>query len=445
MRPLFNKFNIFYSPDDDGGSSATKPLGNAPSGNDIDDVINYFGEDTDDDKIDLNKPIVKKTKEVKADESTDDDEVEDTIDDTDDDTDDDSDEDDIDDELEELARDDEEPTEEQLDLVTPVRRKEILKKYPELFKDFPYLEKAYYREQQYTELLPTIDDAKAAVEKSQTLDRFEGDLVKGNVETIFTAIKKEQPNSFAKIVDDLLPAINRVDPQAFNHILANTMKHTIASMAIEAKRSNSDALRQAAQVLNQFIFGSSDYKPPTRLSQDDKPDDKADALTQREQEFTARQFETARGDLTTKVNNTLRNTIEGNIDPRSSMTEYVKKNAVREVSETLQKLIKQDQRFTTITDKLWEKAFVKNFSQESLDTIRSAYLSKARTLLPSVIKKARIEALKGMGKRVREASDSNDKTNDKDTSKPRSTDRSGKSKDLKVPAGMSSYEFLSQD
>jgi len=326
-----------------------------------------------------------------------------------------------------------------------VRRKEILKKYPELFKDFPYLEKAYYREQQYTELLPTIDDAKAAVEKSQTLDRFEGDLVKGNVETIFTAIKKEQPNSFAKIVDDLLPAINRVDPQAFNHILANTMKHTIASMAIEAKRSNSDALRQAAQVLNQFIFGSSDYKPPTRLSQDDKPDDKADALTQREQEFTARQFETARGDLTTKVNNTLRNTIEGNIDPRSSMTEYVKKNAVREVSETLQKLIKQDQRFTTITDKLWEKAFVKNFSQESLDTIRSAYLSKARTLLPSVIKKARIEALKGMGKRVREASDSNDKTNDKDTSKPRSTDRSGKSKDLKVPAGMSSYEFLSQD
>lgn len=446
MRLTFNNFKILYdAPESSGGGGA--PLGGDRSSGDIDDVIDFFGNDEELDKIDLNEPTdgakPSKTKgKVKAEE--DDAQPDEELDDEEDDIKED-DEEDIDDELEEDLKDDEEPDAEKLELVTPVRRKEILKKYPELFKDFPYLEKAYYREQQYTELLPTLDDAKTAVNKSQTLDRFEADLVKGNVETIFKAVKGEAPNSFAKIIDDLLPAIRRVDPEAFNHILSNTMKHTVASMAIEAKRSNNDQLRQAAAILNQFIFGTSDYKAPTRMSKDEKPDDKQTELERREQEFNKRQFETAKDGLNTKVNNTLRNTIEGNIDPRESMTPYVRKNAVREVSEQLQTLLRGDSRFTTIVDKLWEKAFQKNFSQESLDAIRSAYLSKARTLLPSVIKKARIEALKGMGKRPRtDRTNDNEReeTNTKREGRSRPSDRSDKNK---VPTGMSTLDFLNTD
>src|SRR5215831_19879700 len=55
------------------------------------------------------------------------------------------------DELAELEEELTGPKEENLELVTPVRRGEILAKYPNVFKDFPYLEKAYYREQQFTE------------------------------------------------------------------------------------------------------------------------------------------------------------------------------------------------------------------------------------------------------------------------------------------------------
>src|SRR5256885_489210 len=84
-----------------------------------------------------------------------------------------------DDEEEEV---DEEP--EELNLVTPVRRKEILAKYPNVFKDFPYLEQAYYREQKYTEIFPTIDDASEALDKAGTLDRFETDLMQGDFHKI---------------------------------------------------------------------------------------------------------------------------------------------------------------------------------------------------------------------------------------------------------------------
>ena len=424
------------------GGDTSKPLGGGPGGEDKDDVIKILGEDEpDDDDKPLDLTPKKKGKEKDGEETPDED-----IDDEDVDSDgEEPDEDE--DELEDLIKETEEPTEEQLELMTPVRRKEILKKYPNLFKEFPYLEKAYYREQQFTEVFPTINDAKEARESKETLDRFGQELMSGNVETILRTVKEENGNSFAKIVDDLLPTLAKVDEGAYHHLLGNTIKHTIVAMVAEAKRqNNNETLLSAAQILNQFVFGNSEFSPPSRLSKEEKADDKTPELDRREQEFTRRQFETTRTDLNTRVNNSLKATIEQHIDPRSSMTEYVKKQAVREASETLNKLFVQDKRFTEIADRLWKDAFKNNFSKESVDRIRSAYLSKARTLLPSVIKKARNEALRGMGKRVKDEEDTTptrnrSASNDKPQSKPRGKITNARD----IPREMKTLDFLMQD
>jgi hypothetical protein len=221
-------------------------------------------------------------------------------------------------------------------------------------------------------------------------------------------------------------------------------------MVGEGRKSNNETLQQAAQILNQFVFGSSDFVAPTNLSREEKPDEANPELTQLKAERSQRvrqQFNDTREDLNTRVNNSLKATIEANIDPKGSMGDYVKKNASRDAMESIEKLIDSDKRFKTIVDRLWERSFNQNFSKASVEQIRSAYLSKAKTLLDSVIKKSRNDALKGIGKRVKE--DTSDKTpkkgqrtSDKDES-PRSSKSSGKSSD--VPSGMSSLEFLMQD
>ena len=361
-----------------------------------------------------------------------------------------------DDELAEIEAELEEPDDEKLELVTPVRRRDILKKYPQLFKDFPYLEKAYYREQQFTEVFPTINDAKAAHEKSEVLDKFENDVMGGNIETILKSVKETNPGSFHKIVDNYLTTLSKIDEPAYMHVLSNVTKHTIVTMVNEARRLGVGegqpglALQQAAHLLNQFVFGTSDFKPPTRLSREDNPDDNSreKKLSEREQTFVRQQFEGARNELNTRVNNTLRNTIDANIDPKGSMTDYVKRNASRDTLDTLENLINQDSRFKVLVDKLWEKAFESNFSRESLDRIRSAYTSKAKTLLPSVIKKARIEALKGMGKRVNDSEEEiiSSKKGPVTPGRPRSQNSSGKvTKASEIPTGMSTLEFLNSE
>lgn len=329
----------------------------------------------------------------------------------------------------ELEQELEEPTEEQLELVTPVRRADILQKYPKLFKDFPYLEKAYYREQQFTELLPTIEDAKTAVEKSNVLDKFEADLIKGNTETVLKSVKAADENSWNKIVDDYLPALSRIDTQAYHHVIGNVIKHTIISMVNEAKTSENETLQAAAHILNQFVFGTSDFKAPTRLSSNDKPEKTEDnKISERERQFTQKQFESSRDDLNSRVNSVLKSTIDANIDPKESMSPYVKKNASREAMESLTDAINKDSRFKVLLDKLWENAFKNDFRKDSVDRIKSAYLSKAKTLLPAVIKRSRNEALKGIGKRVKEEDDdSNDESTTEKSVKRQSTSHSSNS------------------
>lgn len=437
-------------PPSGGGASGTglaTPSG--PAGQGKEDIIEFLGDGSDEETLDLTPQVGKgKGKEKGKEEGQEEDETPPAEDESDSEGDEESEE--ID-ELAELEAELQEPSEEQLELVTPVRRRDILKKYPNIFKDFPYLEKAYYREQQFTELLPTIDDAKQAVEAKQVLDNFERDLMSGKTETVLAAVKAQDPNAFNKIVDDYMMSLKSVDEGAYFHVLGNLTKHTIFTMVQEARRTNNEQLQSAAHILNQFIFGTSDWQPPTNLSKQERPEDRQRNNQQNERElaYTRQQFENTRGDLNSKVNNTLRNTIAAHIDPRQSMTDYVRGNASRDALETLETLINRDTRFKALVDKLWDNAYKNQFSRDAVDKIKSAYLSKAKTLLPSVIKKARNEALRGMGKRV--SADATDESTPRKgpipAGRPRSqTPNAGKIKEAKdIPRGMRTIDFLNAD
>jgi len=446
-------FSFLYSPPDSptGGTPPPPSMGK-------EDIIDFLSSDDESEVIDLkdSKKDKKENKDDKQDKSDkskkSDKETEDSDSDSDSDSDEDSDE---DDELKELEDDleDDEIDEEKLELVTPVRRREILKKYPELFKDFPYLEKAYYREQQYTELLPTIDDAKKAVEAIQTLNNFEKDVLEGNTKTILASVKSENPKSFNKIVDNYLKTIAEVDMNAYNHIITNVIKSAVINMANLGKKKNNEELTKAAQLLNEMAFGSDEITAPTNYSKDTTSDDeehskKESDLSRREEAFLKNKLSEAVEDLNTRVNNSYKSTIEAHIDPKDSMTEYVRKTAVKEAMASLETAINKDTRFKSLVDKLWKKAIEDNMNRDSVNRVRSAFLAKAKTLLPAVIKQARNEALKGMGKRVTNE-DKEDRSDDRERKsekrESRTPDKSATKYDKNDLKGKTTLEFLMED
>jgi hypothetical protein len=420
------QFNKFFSPTDSGGSGG--------SDDKSEETFELLNVEEEPEVLDIGKE--KKADEAETEEPEDETEGE---------------EEEVD-ELKEIEEELEGPKEEDLELMTPVRRREILTKYPKLFKDFPYLEKAYYREQQFTEVFPTINDAKSSAEKSRILDTVEQQVLNGDITTVLRAAKDENNDSFNKIADNYLPALRAVDQQAYYHVLGNVIKDTIITMVRESRALGEQGapLQAAANILNQFVFGSQNFSPPVPLSRQSDPREqhREQQYQEQERQRAYSTFESVKDDLQTRADNVLMATIDGNIDPRGSMTDYVKSHAVKEAYDKLDDLLSKDRHFRGLLDRLWEKSFERGFDKESQDKIKSAYLSKAKTLLPSVIKKVRNDALKGLGRRADSEEQEDQETPKKSptTSGRPQAPLSGKiRKASDIPKGMSTLDVLMKD
>ena len=344
---------------------------------------------------------------------------------------------------EELELEEEEPVIDETD-VRDVPRKEILAKYPTLFKEFPQLETAYYREKKYAEIFPTIDDAKEAVEKVENYDNFEQSLLGGNLDGVLNSLKTSNPKSFARAVDNYLPSLQKADQGAYYHVIGGILKNTIATLVREGTTTENDNLKAAAVVLNQFLFGSSEFKAPTTFS-GEKPggDPEQEKVNNERSALVQEKFESSLEDLSTVSDNIIKSTISQHIDPKGAMTDYVKRTAIKDAIEDVKDAINGDARFKSVLDKLWEKAFEKNFSKETKDNIKKAYLNKAKTLLPQIISRRRNEALKGLGKRVNEEREEPQKKGPVPVGRASAGD-SSRNKEA-VPKGMSTLDFLNSE
>jgi hypothetical protein len=411
--------------------------------------IKLIEPDDDTDKLDLDEDDDKDSKKDKKDKKdkvkatrrgdSDDDDV--------DEDDEDDKEGDEDDEDEDLDIDDED----EIEIDAPPRKKDVTAKYPKFFKEYPWFEKMMYRDRQYTELFGSFDDAKESHRHAQILTELEGELGNGNTERLLNDVKTHNKKAFDKLVDNYLPTLAKVDKEAYLEVTGNIAKSIIRELHLEGKNNDDEELQKAAFILNKFVFGTTTYTAPKPRVIEDK-DNKDDEVAREREELVKERYETSRDDLQVRVDNTLRSTIENYIDSKGEMTAYVKKNAVKDALTNLHTAIGNDTGFRRTLDKLWQGSFSDKFSRGSLDRIKSAYLGRAKAILPVIIRKARAEALKDL----RPSSRKQDEDEQEDNTSPRRERRerrepitSGRPRQsggkMKMEKGESVLDFLSRD
>lgn len=457
MHKLFKLFRNhdfvnYYFPDED----TTTEGKNYNNESEILKTLNEADDETnEDDTIDLadKKPVKK---EENKEEDTEDDKKDDEEDE------DDKDDEDEDSELKDLLdelNDDEDPDEDDLDILPSISRKEILAKYPKFFKDFPQVEKAYYAERKYREIFPSINDAKSAQDASKSLEDFETKILSGDIGSVLSVVKREKPEEFKIIVDNYLGNLAKVDTEAYYHVITGISKDLIFRMAKTAQEENSEELQDAALVLNKFLFGSntwSPHKPLVNGKKDNGESEEAKKIRVERTELDKAKLDGAVSKVTESSEKLIKKTIEKNIDPKNVMSDYVRRQAVRDAYETADKLMKRDSRFKTILDRAWTKAREKNYDSDSLDVINKMIKSRAATVLPTVIKTARNEALKGLGIRTRSIGNNKNTDNDDDKDEGRSSQNRRPLKERNnntrqtdnskgIPRGMSIEKYIMSD
>lgn len=437
--------SFLFAPEDTGGGGPVDDLS-------VQDLLNSFAEDDksedDNETLDLTKPK-SPSKEKEEDKEKEKDEEDESSGDEEE-----KDEETLEDELEDELK---EPDDEELDelneeTIAPPTRKAILKEFPELFKKFPQLEKSFYREQKYTEIYPSIKDAEMASEKAKTWDKLESELSEGNVSDILKAVADGDKNGFYKIVDNVLPAIREIDPAAAEHIYAGVIKEVITLMVDASGQAGNEGLKTAAALVHQFIFGPKRWEPHQPLARDVQKDPRIDEISKKEREFLEKQYKTASSEVATRVDNTIKGTIEKYIDPKNTMTDYVKGKAIDDVFAEVKNVIKGDKRFQSILNRLWERAAKNDFDDASKNAIRSALMSKAKQLLPTAIQKGRKVAL-GAGRvtKINKGADDQEPVKPGPNAKPGKTTApttSGKNyreAAKSIPKNVSTRDFLMSD
>lgn len=328
------------------------------------------------------------------------------------------------------------------EVLIPVARKEILKKYPNLFKEFPQLDKSYYKAKEYDNLVGTVADARELVERNNEYKKVETAVNDGNIAPVLKNLAEGNGAAFNKLVDDYLPQLHAVNPSAYYHVVGGIIKKTIVNMVNSAKTDGNDDLREAAVILNKFIFRNNEFVPETPFgpgrSNENNPE--VDKLRREKLEGLKEKFENASENLSKSTGTVIRNTITAHIDPRNVMTDYVKRTAIRDTLENVEKTLNADTSFVRTMRRLWEKAEQEQFSKSSIDKIHQTYIAKAKTVLPDSIKKSRNEALKGLGKRV-----VNNDTNQR-RMPVGGGNTSRETKEEKTPTkGMKTVDFFMQD
>jgi hypothetical protein len=324
-------------------------------------------------------------------------------------------------------------------ITAPPRRKEISKKYPEFFKEFPWFEKMMYRDRQVQERFGSFDDAMEAADKADVFDDMQSSVLSGNPEKFLTEVKTGDSKAFKKFVDNFLPTLAKVDKDAYKEVAQDVTRLLITSMVRESQSTRNEdakkALEEAAEILNQHIFGTSEFVPKKRAESSEDSE-----LEQEKQKFNNERLQTAVSDVTSKVTKIIKNTISENIDPKNEMTPFVKKNAIRECMEALDNSIDEDRVFKRQLTQMWSSAVKDKLPQSALDKIRSTWLGKAKGFLPVVIRKARAEALKGSVSTKRDKDDEDSRREPIRNRKISTSSQSGNAKGRKE--GESAYDYL---
>jgi hypothetical protein len=299
-----------------------------------------------------------------------------------------TDEDEVEEESEVTSESEEEP-ESSTEEPTRLSWQTLKEKYPEAVKDKD-LREMFFREKAFTEVFPTVNEAKEASQKAELLDTLDGTLAEGNIDQIFENLESK---ALERISGRILPALYKVNKDYFKlaaRPLAIDMLHTVMA---QADRDNDDNLRKSVRNVSKILTGNADLPKRESVVSDPSVEEERNKLrAERERLF--------KGDEQRFLNTTDRQVmkrieaiVSDGIDPKKELTDFDRQAVVEKTINDVKRSLISDEGLTNKVRQLHRQAVRAGFPDEYRSRIVAASLDRARKLIPVLRNKHRTAAL----------------------------------------------------
>ena len=324
----------------------------------------------------------------------------------------------------EPEEDDEEPEleEEELDetpeTTHPFDRpslKSVEEKFPGLLKAFPALRDMYFREAEYSKLFPTVDEAKEAASNHNAFNNLHDDIFNGDGSKMFSAIKEEDEKGLEKFSGQILSSLFKVHPPSFWRA-ANPLVEDIArNMFSKGVKENNDSLQNAARYLSDYFFGNTEVAEGKKTSIV-KVEDNNEVKKEREAfdnekgtAFRSNVEQSLRPQIVKLIESIDPKTEKSRLDPDGVFSNFIKNTIIDRIIDDLGTQLIADKNHIRFMDSLWAVAKRNGRTDADKTRIISAYLARAKSLIPSLRSKYVSEAL---GQKARISSGKKEKVED---------------------------------
>ena len=302
---------------------------------------------------------------------------------------------------------------------SPIR--DATKKYPKLFKEFPEFREAYFRDRDFRQIFPSVEDARVASDATEQYQYIQNEVASGNPASIVDFLAKDT-KTLARFGRSFLKGTMTANQEAFEHITKPILIGVLSNAAREAELHGNKNLGASVKWLSQFIFQSPD------LPSDNFKDDNAGQvngsdsriLQQQLGEFTNEAFEQGQYHSLQLIADSVANL---------NVNKAVKKTLIREIFKAADEKISSDVPHMKMMNSLWNKVRKGAITRQNRATLINAYVGAVKKLLPSV----RASVLKENGLTVKTKKTEAIRTTDKET-------RGDKSLAAKSPSARDKYK-----
>ena len=280
--------------------------------------------------------------------------------------------------------------------------RQVIDKYPKIFKDFPGLRDVFFRERDFSRVFATVEDAQEAYDQLNTLKAGEQIISNGNPKDFLDVLRDYDANKEAQFVENFLPSLYKTNKPAFEAITTPVIQYALRTMHRDASRNGNDNLTNSAVNVYEWLFGTDKIeeggqRQPIAPSQQNDPEkenlraENARLLQTRHSEFIDGALNTASRKIDAIIKNSL----------PEEVGEFEVKSITREVMDRLGAVLRADSAHRSNMDRLIRNGKSDAYSEAARERLSSAFLSRAKLALPEIIKKVKSEALRGSSQKPR--------------------------------------------
>ena len=289
------------------------------------------------------------------------------------------------------SKEDEEKEEEQL---TRVELKELTGKFPTLFKDFPTLKHAFFREQQFTEIFPTVEEAKKAQEAQAAYEEISAAVIDGDAHKFVKELGSESKDSIKDFATNFLPALKEENKDVYLDVITPVVAQFIKNVYSHGLSEKDENISNAAKIVHKVLFGGAyeDVGKDSPIMTREKSKDE-EKLEQDKKNYLNGKYAELYKNVTDTCYSALDQEIEKGLADLTKTKPGLKKILARDIKKTVLETMESDPNYLTRMQALWKRESRNSFSGTHKGSLHATFLGKAKAVLPRIRAEARKEAL----------------------------------------------------